>query len=130
MSNVTTEETANDNITRLSSETLDQKLQTFGSASKLLTDEDRVAFIKQAEERINSAWNAPLSCSVIATLRGVSTTSVVTYFNNDLVRTDDPATAIRLIGSGKPRKSNTDKLTSFMEKTGMSVEDVKKILGL
>lgn len=113
--------------TRLDSEAID-KLIASNVGDKSFKDicslEIREEKFKAYVKRFNDAWNGKVDCANIAIINGVSTTSVVSYINNDIVtRTENLVETIKGIGNGKPKASIEDKL----RKLGLSEAQIAAI---
>lgn len=99
---------------RLEAAELDVKISNGTAAltfKDLFTIEQHNKFRNEYMRKFDEAWKAEISCANIATIRGVTTSSVVSYINHDLEnRTAHIAESIEAIGAGKPKLSERDKL--------------------
>lgn len=98
--------------------------------ASLLSEEEvsaiREAYIKKFDEAINGEVN----CANIATIRNVTTTSVVTFFNNNYdERVVNIKETIKAIGAGKPKKSQSEKIKELLDAGKISVEELKALIG-
>lgn len=113
---------------RLDSEGVDLKIIANSPSTKwsdLFSSEQHDAFRRAYCRRFDEAWKGSVTCNNISIIRGVTTTSVVTYFNKDIDnRTHHIAETIEAIGSGKPKMSLTEKL----KKAGLTRHDVEVML--
>lgn len=112
---------------RLEAAEIDVKISNGTAAltfKDLFTIEQHNKFRNEYMRKFDEAWKGAITCSNIATIRGVSTSSVVSYLNHDLERCNHIAEAIEAIGSGKPKMSLADKL----KKMGVSKAQLMAML--
>lgn len=113
---------------RLEASELDIKISNATPAlsfKDLFTIEQHNAMRNAYMKHFDEAWKGAVTCSNIATIRGVTTSAVVSFINHDLEhRTAHIAETIENIGSGKPKMSLADKL----KKMGVSKAQLQAML--
>ena len=138
MENITNNATENANVetavetaveTKLNVETLDKKFLALGKSCKdIFTPQERETLRAEYRKRFDENWDKVITTSYLSTIRGVSTTGVVSYFAKDDKRVDDLASSIKAIGNGKPKMSEAEKAIAQLKKLGLSLDTIKTML--
>ena len=130
MENITNNATENANVeNKLNVETLDKKFLALGKSCKdIFTPQERETLRAEYCKRFDENWDKVITTGYLSTIRGVSTTGVVSYFAKDDKRVDDLASSIKAIGNGKPKMSEAEKAIAQLKKLGLSLETITAMM--
>lgn len=118
---------ANNTNFRFSAETLDNKFKekTF---KDIFTAEEHDKMRAEYCKKFDELWNKGVNVASIATIKGVSTSAVISYVSNDVkrIRLENLHETINAIGAGKPKMSEEEKAFANLARTlGLTIEEVK-----
>lgn len=123
----------NVSIIRKDSTAIDADIKAMHNVETIasLFSEEEVSAIREAYiKKFDEAINGEVNCANIATIRNVTTTSVVTFFNNNYdERVVNIKETIKAIGAGKPKKSQSEKIKELLDAGKISVEELKALIG-